>query len=88
MTDFAYSPMFPTGTDSTEYELVTADHVEVVELGGERFLKVDPEGLRLLAQRLSRISRIFFAAVILPSLRRSSKTRKRHRTTGSLRWRC
>jgi len=51
MTDFAYSPMFPTGTDSTEYELVTTDHVEVVELGGERFLKVDPEGLRLLAQR-------------------------------------
>ena len=42
MTDFAYSPMFPTGTDSTEYELVTTDHVEVVELGGERFLKVDP----------------------------------------------
>ena len=51
MTDFAYSPMFPTGTDSTEYELVTADHVEVVELGGEQFLKVGPEGLRLLAQR-------------------------------------
>ena len=49
MTDFAYSPMFPTGTDSTEYELVTADHVEVVELGGEQFLKVGPEGLRLLA---------------------------------------
>ena len=43
--------MFPTGTDSTEYELVTADHVEVVELGGEQFLKVGPEGLRLLAQR-------------------------------------
>ena len=51
MTDFAYSPMFPTGMDSTEYELVTTDHVEVVELGGEQFLKVGPEGLRLLAQR-------------------------------------
>ena len=51
MTDFAYSPMFPTGTDTTEYELITTDHVEVVELGGEQFLKVDPEGLRLLAQR-------------------------------------
>ena len=51
MTDFAYSPMFPLGDDSTEYELVTSDHVTLVELGGETFLKIEPEALRLLAQR-------------------------------------
>ena len=51
MTDFAYSPMFPLGNDTTEYELVTADHVQLVELGGDTFLKVEPEALRLLAQR-------------------------------------
>ena len=51
MTDFAYSPMFPLGDDSTEYELVSTDHVELVELGGETFLKIAPEALRLLAQR-------------------------------------
>ena len=51
MTDFAYSPMFPTGTDTTDYELVTTDHVKMVELDGEPFLKVEPEGLRRLAQR-------------------------------------
>jgi fumarate hydratase class I len=51
MTDFAYSPMFPLGDDSTEYELVTSDHVALVELGGETFLKIEPEALRLLSQR-------------------------------------
>ena len=51
MTDFAYSPMFPLGDDSTEYELVTSDHVALVELGGETFMKVEPEALRLLSQR-------------------------------------
>ena len=51
MTDFAYSPMFPLGDDKTEYELVSTDHVEMVELGGESFLKIAPEALRLLAQR-------------------------------------
>jgi len=51
MSDFAYSPMFPQAPDATEYELVTDQHVETVELGEETFLKVDSEGLRLLAQR-------------------------------------
>ena len=51
MTDFAYSPMFPQAADDTAYELVSTEHVEMVELGGEEFLKVDPEALRLLAQR-------------------------------------
>ena len=51
MTDFAYSPMFPLGDDTTEYECVSTDHVELVELGGETFLKIEPEALRLLAQR-------------------------------------
>ena len=51
MTDFAYSPMFPLAEDTTEYELVSKDHVELVEMGGDTFLKVAPEALRLLAQR-------------------------------------
>ena len=51
MTDFAYSPMFPLGDDTTEYELVSKDHVELVEMAGEQFLKIAPEALRLLAQR-------------------------------------
>ena len=51
MADFAYSPMFPTTVDTTEYELVSSDHVRLVEMEGEIFLRVDPEGLTLLAER-------------------------------------
>ena len=51
MADFAYSPMFPTTADTTKYELVSSDHVRLVEMEGETFLRVDPEGLTLLAER-------------------------------------
>ena len=47
---FSYSPMFPTKGPETEWELVTTDFVEKVDLGGETFLKVAPEGLTLLAE--------------------------------------
>ena len=51
MADFAYSPMFPTTNDATEYELVSSDYVRLVQMEGETFLRVDPEGLTLLAER-------------------------------------
>ena len=43
--------MFPTTADTTEYELVSSDHVRLVEMEDETFLRVDPEGLTLLAER-------------------------------------
>ena len=49
--NFDYTPMFPTTGATTEWDLVTSEHVERVELGGEHFLKVAPEGLTLLAER-------------------------------------
>ena len=49
MAEFAYSPMFPLATDNNEYELVTSDHVKLVEIDGEQFLRVAPEGLTELA---------------------------------------
>ena len=51
MAEFAYSPMFPLAADTTEYELVTSDHVKLVEIDGEQFLRVAPEGLTELAER-------------------------------------
>ena len=47
---FSYSPMFPTKPATTEWEKISSDHVELVNLGGEEFLKVAPEGLTLLAE--------------------------------------
>ena len=51
MAEFAFSPMFPLADDNTEYELVTSDHVKLVEIDGEQFLRVAPEGLTELAER-------------------------------------
>ena len=51
MAEFAYSPMFPLADDTTEYELVTSDYVKLVEIDGEQFLRVAPEGLTELAEQ-------------------------------------
>ena len=40
MADFVYSPMFPQTLDATEYELVSSEHVRLVEIDGEPFLRV------------------------------------------------
>ena len=37
MANFAYSPMFPKTADTTEYELISSDHVRLVEMDGETF---------------------------------------------------
>lgn len=50
MADFAHTPLLPLADDDTPYELLTKEHVEVVQFGEETMLKVAPEGLRLLAR--------------------------------------
>ena len=51
MANFAYSPMFPTAEDKTEYELISSDYVRLVEMEGETFLRVDSAALTQLAER-------------------------------------
>ncbi|NJM38851.1 MAG: fumarate hydratase [Akkermansiaceae bacterium] len=46
---FFYQDPFPLGPDTTEYELLTSDHVSILEFEGKSILKVAPEGLTLLA---------------------------------------
>ena len=47
---FVYQEMFPMGEDTTKYRLLTKDYVSVSEFEGKPILKVEPEGLRLLAE--------------------------------------
>ncbi len=47
---FVYQEMFPMGEDSTTYKLITKDFVSVGDFEGHPMLKVEPEGLRLLAE--------------------------------------
>lgn len=48
---FEYNEMFPLGKEKTEYHLVTSDYVSVTEFEGKEVVKVDPEGLRLIARQ-------------------------------------
>ncbi len=48
MAAFHYVDMLPRGADNTPYRLITTEGVEVVELGGQQFLRVSAEALREL----------------------------------------
>jgi fumarate hydratase class I len=46
---FFYQDPLPLGPDITEYESISSEHVSVAEFEGKPILKVEPEGLTLLA---------------------------------------
>ena len=48
-TEFHYQHMFPLGEDTTEYYLLTKDHVSVSEFEGSPILKIEKEGLTKMA---------------------------------------
>ena len=50
MPDYKYHAPFPLGSDGTRYRLLTREYVSVERLGGKDVLRVDPEGLKKLAQ--------------------------------------
>ena len=47
---FIYQEAFPLSKDTTEYYLLTKDHVSTVEFEGKEILKVSQEGLTLLTE--------------------------------------
>ena len=51
MTEFAYHSMLPLGPDDTPFRRLTTDFVSTFEAHGHRFVKVEPEGLRLLTRQ-------------------------------------
>ena len=51
---FKYQKMFPMGADDTQYRLLTKDYVSTAEFEGRKILKVDPEGLAVLARNAMR----------------------------------
>ncbi|AYC17764.1 Fumarate hydratase class I, aerobic [Dickeya dianthicola] len=48
---FYYQDSFPLAKDKTEYRLISSDFVSVSQFEGQDILKVDPQGLTLLAQQ-------------------------------------
>jgi len=51
MADFKYQDMFPVTEDTTEYRLLTEDHVSTADFDGVEVLKVSAQGLTLLAEQ-------------------------------------
>ncbi len=51
MVDFTYQEIFPLEADTTEYRLLTQEHVSLLEVDGKRLLQVAPQGLTLLAEQ-------------------------------------
>ena len=49
--DFKYQGMFPSAEDSTEYRLLTQDHVSTASFDGGEVLKVAAKGLMLVAEQ-------------------------------------
>lgn len=50
MADFKYQEPFPIQKDCTEYRLLTKNYVKTVEVEGRKILKIEKEGLELLAR--------------------------------------
>ncbi len=50
MSEFIYDLPFQTEKDPTNYRLLTDKYVSIVETDGRRILKIDPEGMVLLAK--------------------------------------
>jgi fumarate hydratase class I len=50
MSDFHFQKMFPLGRDETPYRRLSTDHVRVDSFGGQEMLRVDAEGLEVLAE--------------------------------------
>ena len=51
---FKYQEPFPMGKDTTEYYLLTKNYVSTTEFEGQEILKVEPDGLSLLAKTAMR----------------------------------
>jgi fumarate hydratase class I len=54
MTEFTYQHLFPHTKDSTRYRLLTNAYLSTTRLDGEEVLKLDPEGLTVLAREAMR----------------------------------
>lgn len=52
--EFVYEDMFQLGDDTTEYRLLTNDHVSISSFEGEDIIRVTPEGLTVLAEEAFR----------------------------------
>ena len=54
MSEFSYTPLLPLGQDTTDYELITSEHVTVTQIDGKDYISIAPEALTTLSERAFR----------------------------------
>lgn len=70
MVDFKYTDLLPTGEDEREYRLITNQGVEVKDLGGVKFLKINPEVIEEITYAAIKDTQHLLRTDHLASLRR------------------
>lgn len=70
MTEFIYEKPFQITNDLTSYRLLTDKHVTTIETDGRKILKIDPEGLILLAKTAVSDLSFYLRATHLEKLRK------------------
>lgn len=50
MAEFKYQEPFETGTDTTQYRLLSKDYIRIEQCGVRSILRVDPRGIAMLAR--------------------------------------
>ena len=51
MSEFKFETMFPLGEDTTQYRLLTKEHVRIKEFEGKEVLMIEPQAITLLASQ-------------------------------------
>jgi fumarate hydratase class I len=69
MSQFKYQEPFEMGADTTEYRLLSSDHVKVENCGDRQVLHVAPEGLELLSREAFNDVSFYLRAAHLQQLR-------------------
>ena len=75
MAEFKYQEPFPIENDTTVYRLLTKDYVKTIECEGRKILKIEREGLELLAREA-------YADVFLPARRSFAKISRHPERSG------
>ncbi len=70
MDGFIYENMFPLGKDTTEYRLLTRDHVRVKEFEGRQVVMIEPQALALIADQAFKDVAHLYRSEHLNSLRK------------------
>ena len=75
MAEFKYQEPFPIENDTTVYRLLTKDYVKTIECEGRKILKIEREGLELLAREA-------YSDVSLPARRSFAKISRHPERSG------